>query len=719
MRMHKPSQKFVINVFLLFALIILTAAGMTSFYQLEQLNKTNSWVTHTYQTIARTRLVLISMLRADMNARDYVFTGNTADLTEMDAAIIFIKNSISQLKQITSDNPIQTTNLKNFEPLVNEKIKELKFLTDSYQSTGIHPVNDNLLSLNTRLSDGITHYINDFIIGEEQVLLEKRMDRLHADTYKASTKIIAGTFLGDILLLISFILINHLLSSRARAERSRHELESHLRKIIDGSSDLIAAVDTNLNLTAFNRAYSRKYQQTFGEIISLGTNIRAALSKMSQNQEILNAWQRAINGDELTLVSRWQFSDDNYYEITFNPIHDGDGDIIGAMHIMRDISERMKVDQLKNEFVSIVSHELRTPLTSIRGSLGLLVGGAVGSFDEKTKSMLNIAYSNSERLIRLINDILDIEKIEIGKIDFQLAPIDLQKIIEEAVLTNQPYCERFNVVIKLKKISNVVLVYADYGRLLQVLTNLISNAVKFSNDGGEVTITMSPDSKNVRVAITDKGKGIPEDFKSQIFQKFAQADPSAVRKQSGTGLGLSICKAIVEKLGGQIGFVSEIDQGSTFYFDLPVWREGSTKQAVIKSAPAPVIQAAKKVAAQVNAKPLKILYVEDDVDLSQIVINILQQEAELVGVQTAHEALAMLAQQKFDLVLLDLVLPDGYGADLIPEVTKQQIPIVIFSAYELPQKFVPFVAKTLIKSKTTNQELIQAIRTINPPPKQS
>jgi PAS domain S-box-containing protein len=713
MRMHKPSQKAVINTFLLFALIILTAAGTISYSQLQQLSVTNNWVMHTYQTIARARLILISLLRADLNARDYLATGNTNDLKEIDASTEFMKNSVAQLKQITSDNQIQTSNLTDFQPLIEEKIKQLKALTDSYSINNNNAAYNNLVSVNTRISDGIIHYMNDMIIGEEQILLEKRLTRLRNDTDMASTKIILGTVLGDILLILSFVLINHLLAMRARAERSRHELESHLRKIIDGSSDLIAAVDTNLNLTAFNRAYSKKYQQTFGEIISLGTNIRTALAKMSQNQEILNAWQRAINGDELILVSRWQFTDDNYYEITFNPIHDGDGNIIGAMHIMRDISERMKVDQLKNEFVSIVSHELRTPLTSIRGSLGLLVGGAIGQFDEKTKSMLNIAFSNSERLIRLINDILDIEKIEIGKIDFQLAPIDLQKIIEEAILTNQPYCEKFDVVIKLKKISNVVLVYADYGRLLQVLTNLISNAVKFSNTGGEVTITISPDSKNVRVAIIDKGKGIPEEFRSQIFQKFAQADPSAVRKQSGTGLGLSICKAIVEKLNGQIGFVSEAGIGTTFYFDLPVWREGNAKPAVI-IAPPPIIQAAKKIAEQVNAKPLRILYVEDDFDLSQIVISILQQEAEVLGVQTTHEALAALSQQKFDLVLLDLVLPDGYGADLIPEVTKQQIPIVIFSAYELPQKFVPFVAKTLIKSKTTNQELIQAIRTVHP-----
>ncbi|MES2218556.1 MAG: ATP-binding protein [Pseudomonadota bacterium] len=713
--MHKPSQKSFINTLLIISLIILTSSGMISYYQLDQMSASNNWVMHTYQVMSRIRLTLLSLLRADLLAQAYIDSGDKSQLNQIDHSLLFIKNSLDQLKQITSDNPIQNNNLKKFTPLFDEKVKALNSLTNLYQSNAPYSATAEitLTTINMKLTDGIINYMNDIVINEEQKLLQNRTASLTENTREARSRIILGTVIGDALLILSFILINHLLTQRNRAERSRDEFESHLRKIIDGSSDLIAAVDTNLNLIAFNKAYSRKYQHTFGDMISLGTNIRVALSKMSLNQEILNAWQRAINGDELTLVSRWQPTDDNYYEITFNPIHDGDGNIIGAMHIMRDISERMKVDQLKNEFVSIVSHELRTPLTSIRGSLGLLVGGAIGNFDEKTKKMLNIAYSNSERLIRLINDILDIEKIEIGKIDFQLAPLDLQNIIEETILSNQPYSEKFNVTIKLRKISKIVLVYADYGRLVQVLTNLISNAVKFSNPGGEVNITISPDSKNVRVSIADHGKGIPDEFQSQVFQKFAQADPSTIRKQSGTGLGLSISKAIIEKLNGQIGFVTEVDQGSTFYFDLPIWNKDSVKPTLIKAAP-PITQPVKQSVEHVNSKPLKILYVEDDLDLSQIVVDILKQEANLITVQTTHGALTALSQQKFDLVLLDLVLPDGYGADLIPEVTKQQIPIVIFSAYELPQKFVPFVAKTLIKSKTTNQELIQAIRTVGP-----
>jgi signal transduction histidine kinase/CHASE3 domain sensor protein len=582
--MRKPNQKSIINMVLILAVCIVTSAGMLSYYQFKQLRSTNEWVMHTYQVISRARLVLISLLRADVSAGQYLVSGDTKNLQDIEGAVLFIKNSLAQLKQITSDNSVQQDNLNKFLPIVNEKIKQLNLLTKTYQSSApTLAVANSLNTINIKLSDDVINYMNDVVVNEEVFLLSERIEELNTDADKTSTRIIVSTIMSDLLLLLCFVMINHLLLQRSRAERSRDEFESHLRKIIDGSSDLIAAVDTNLNLIAFNKAYSKKYYQTFGNKIALGDNIRVALSKMSQNQEILNAWERAINGDELTLVSRWQPSDDTYYEITFNPIHDGDGHVIGAMHIMRDISERMKVDQLKNEFVSIVSHELRTPLTSIRGSLGLLVGGAVGNFDDKTKKMLNIAYSNSERLIRLINDILDIEKIEIGKVDFQLAPVDLQNIIDEAIVSIQPYCEKFNVTIKLKRISNVVMVYADYGRLMQVLTNLISNAIKFSLPGGEVSISILPDFKNVRVSVTDQGKGIPEDFKSQIFQKFAQADPSSIRKQSGTGLGLSICKAIVEKLNGHIGFITEQDKGSTFYFDLPIWKEGNPKPTLIKA----------------------------------------------------------------------------------------------------------------------------------------
>ncbi|EKD54152.1 MAG: multi-sensor hybrid histidine kinase [uncultured bacterium] len=228
-------------------------------------------------------------------------------------------------------------------------------------------------------------------------------------------------------------------------------------------------------------------------------------------------------------------------------------------------------EQLKNEFVSVVSHELRTPLTSIRGSLGLILGGAVGEFSAKAKKLLGIANNNCERLLHLINDILDIEKIEAGKMDFQFAPYRIADLVKESMMANQMYAERFSVKIKLAESVNDVMVNVDRDRFIQVMTNLISNAVKFSRKGGKVVIKIGlVKVQKVRVAIEDQGHGIAKEFQSRIFQKFSQADSTTTRKKGGTGLGLSISKAIIDQFSGSIGFKSDPEMGTIFYFELPI-----------------------------------------------------------------------------------------------------------------------------------------------------
>ncbi|MBF0492557.1 MAG: PAS domain-containing sensor histidine kinase [Deltaproteobacteria bacterium] len=234
-----------------------------------------------------------------------------------------------------------------------------------------------------------------------------------------------------------------------------------------------------------------------------------------------------------------------------------------------DITDRKKVEQMKNEFIATVSHELRTPLTSIRGSLGLISGGAVGDMPDKAKPLVQIALSNCERLVRMINDILDIEKIESGKIDFHLKICDLNEVIKNSVKANEDYASQYAVLLKINETSESAFASIDVDRMTQVLTNLISNAVKFSSKGDIVLISVSRHGSNIRVSVMDKGKGIPENFKTKIFGKFAQADSSSTKQKGGTGLGLNICKKIVEKHGGKIGFESIPGAGATFYFDLP------------------------------------------------------------------------------------------------------------------------------------------------------
>lgn len=238
--------------------------------------------------------------------------------------------------------------------------------------------------------------------------------------------------------------------------------------------------------------------------------------------------------------------------------------------IVRDIGERKAIEQMKEEFIATVSHELRTPLTAIRGALGLVQGGVAGEIPPPASAMLEIAHKNSERLLHLINDILDIEKIESGKMRFEFSPVDLGDLISQTIEMNQAYAEQFKVNYRLEENLPGVKVKADADRLVQVLTNLLSNAAKFSPPNSPVLITiLRRPEQMVRVAVIDRGNGIPEEFQERIFQKFAQADSSATRKKGGTGLGLSISKAIIEKHGGQIGFETSPGCGSTFYFELP------------------------------------------------------------------------------------------------------------------------------------------------------
>ncbi|HLY09114.1 MAG TPA: ATP-binding protein [Planctomycetota bacterium] len=248
--------------------------------------------------------------------------------------------------------------------------------------------------------------------------------------------------------------------------------------------------------------------------------------------------------------------------------------------ILRDVTEQRKVGRLKDDFISTVSHELRTPLTAIRGSLGLLSGGVIGGIPAQARTMIEIAHKNCERLSRLVNDILDMEKIESGKLEFHLKPQEVRGLVQQAIDTTRAFADTLGIRCVLEEGPAGLGVMADPDRLLQVLTNLISNACKFSPRGESVTIGVAAERGLVKVRVADRGPGIPDEFRKRIFQKFAQAETSdaRIRQGQGTGLGLSISKAIVERMNGAIGFESEIGRGTTFFFSLPRLEESSASR---------------------------------------------------------------------------------------------------------------------------------------------
>lgn len=241
--------------------------------------------------------------------------------------------------------------------------------------------------------------------------------------------------------------------------------------------------------------------------------------------------------------------------------------------IIHDATAKRKVDRLKSEFISTVSHELRTPLTSIKGALSIVLSDSLGEVPHKIKDLLAIASSNADRLARLVNDILDVDKLEFGNVLLTVNRSAIYPLLQQSIEQNQGYAARYGVRLQLEPpdaLAEQAEANLDADRFLQVMANLLSNAVKFSFLDGVVRVQLALDGETLRVSVIDQGQGIPENFRQRIFQKFAQVDSSDTRRRDGTGLGLSITKVIVERMGGKIDYHSVLGKGTTFYFTLPL-----------------------------------------------------------------------------------------------------------------------------------------------------
>jgi len=337
-------------------------------------------------------------------------------------------------------------------------------------------------------------------------------------------------------------------------------------------------------------------------------------------------------------------------------------EIIGYLLIATDhsaeaamIAAEQKKERMKDEFVATVSHELRTPLTSIMGALGLLTGGMAGKMADPVMRLLTIAHTNGQRLVHLLNDILDIEKMEAGKVVFDFKCVEVQAIVEQAIEENEEFAKLYDVRLRFAPTSTPVQVRADPDRLIQVVTNLLSNAVKFSPPGGEVVVAVKEPDDTVRISVRDHGPGIPVEFRPRIFEKFAQVDTADARQRGGTGLGLNIAKAIVARLDGTVGYEDAPGGGTIFSVDLPNWAK-----------------AVKSLARQAGKPNLRILLCEDDPNAATVLSERLLQEGFLVDVAlTADEAVARVAATPYSAILVDLQLPEGDGIDLIKQLRAQ------------------------------------------------
>ncbi|NYZ61877.1 ATP-binding protein [Luteimonas deserti] len=580
-------------------------------------------------------------------------------------------------------------------------------------------------------------------------------------------------------------------SEAVQARRRLRDQQAFLRSVVDADENLIFVRDAGGRVLLCNEAFSALFDLRPGQVegqraedIAGGDGIAPLLEgDTALLRELPELRRNQLAVTDVRGRERW-------LQLLKRPLTLSDGQRL-VLAVAVDVSARRQVERMKSEFISTVSHELRTPLTAIRGGLSILTGDHAGEIPEPLRPLIAIAYKNSERLVRLINDILDAEKLESGRLVMHLQVMALRPLVAQAIEQIAGYAREFDVRLAFAPGDDAD-VEIDSDRFAQIMANLLSNAIKHSPPGERVDVVLAVREAHAEVTVADYGAGIPQAFRSRVFERFAQADSSDVRTRGGTGLGLAITRSLVEQLGGEIGFLTETDQGTRFFVRLPLATRRATTTTVsderarvlivdsdttaaaqlaalldadgyasvvadsaaqarrvlagttvhaltlnlaladedglgflhaLRSQPAhrhlPVLalgvepastgrdaviggavglvdwlpkpletgRVVEAVRACLHGRtgPARVLHVEDDPDLRTLVGTLLAGEPlQLHGAGSLAEARGELAQRHHDLVILDLMLPDGDGSELLAELAAASPPTlaIIFSALD-------------------------------------
>ena len=488
-------------------------------------------------------------------------------------------------------------------------------------------------------------------------------------------------------LLVAALFAAFLFSRREQAKLVLKRLSRQSESILNAAGDGIYGLNAEGRATFANPAAARMTGYAVEELIGRRSHelVHHRLPDGTPHPQEQSLVSAALEGDTVhrseDAVCSHKDGTSFPVEFTSTPIVEG-SKVMGGVVVFKDITERREVERAKDEFTSVVSHELRTPLTSIRGSLGLLESGVLGPLPEKGQRMVEIAVENTDRLVRLINDILDIERIDSGEIDMHRQPCNAPELIERAIQGVAQVAAEAQV--RLVADARPAALVADPDRVLQTLTNLISNAVKFSPPDSCVCVSSELRDHEVLFQVSDEGRGIPADRLETIFERFQQVDASDSREKGGTGLGLAISRTIVERHGGRIWVESEPGAGSTFSFALPA-------QASNGSAPGDRVGAGPAILVcddDAPREPFKVLIVEDDRDQAAILTAIFERHGiETFRAADGREAIELSQQVLPDLLVLDLGLPEADGFQVVDWLRHHErlsaLPVVVYTAREL------------------------------------
>ena len=606
---------------------------------------------------------LLSLIKdAETGHRGYLISGDAVFLTPYRLAGTYLDEQWARVVRLAPTTGPDAADLRRLKPLIDAKFAEMRALVALRERGGLDAAAD-------RLREGRSRRQMEAIRGIFRAILSRGSANLRATQIRQAERgatitrtLFASVAIVALLAGISGLLIGRVMRQRHQLGLEREEAATRQRAIFDGTTDAMILINPSGSIETINPAAERMFgygadellRHDISKLVDIAPGDGSFLERLGlnngelENRELLDVTGRDSRGEPVAI------------DVTLGTMQLPDG--IHVVAALRDAASRKEIDRLKDDFISTVSHELRTPLTSVMGSLGLLRGGAAGELPPAARRLAEIAETNSQRLIRLINDILDIDQIRKGRMAFDYAVIDLRDVMSRTVQAMQGLAERRDIRIEMQAPDEPVMACADVDRLIQVSSNLLSNAIKFSPEGSTVSFELLEGGDDHIIQITDQGPGIDPEFAKHIFNRFAQGARPDRQMIAGTGLGLAISREIVRNHGGDISFENRKEGGARFAFSVP--RDSAQVSDGERSA--------------------RLLICEDDSDVGFTIQSILTAHGYASDlVTTVRDGIAHARSRAFNAVLLDLTLADADGMDVIralrADKATRHVPVIIIS----------------------------------------
>jgi PAS domain S-box-containing protein len=699
------------------------------------------WVAHTQDVLTELEATLSQVGEAQTAARSYIITSQESFLDPYSAAGPAIRAHLERLKSLTSDNPNQRRRVALLEDAVAKKLEFLQHGIDLRKQQGFEAAQQQIVA-----GDGSDRMNRvRIIIGEmkeeEESLLKSRDREFQASTRKTSIMLACVVFVGFLLLGIVYFVLLRDITQRRRAEALLKESEERHRKLFDNNPHPTWVIDRETRrFQSVNSAAVRQYGYSNAEFLAMTVNdiyppqdFPALFAHPGVYDS--NDGNDGNDGNERFGVWRHRRKDGTIIEVENTSYSlrfaEKEVEVVVAVDVTqrkRDEEEKRKfidklaagnqqlelrnreverATRLKSKFLASMSHELRTPLNAIVGFSELLADGEPGELNEKQKRFVNHIKQGSAHLLQLINDILDLSKIEAGQLELRWEDFRVEDALPEVLSTIAPLAMKKNIQVQ-HEIEAGLSVHADRVRFKQVLHNLLSNAVKFTPKNGRIDIDCVEERNEVWISVTDTGIGIRAEDQELVFEEFRQVEGASDAAQEGTGLGLAITKRLVEQQGGKLSLESELGKGSRFTFTLPLGSGASARSPIAGPALHPNVAVAGG-----GKKPL-ILVVDDEIPARELLSSYLDSEYRTITAECGAEAVKKAHELRPDAITLDVLMSGGSGFETLVELRKSpdtaNIPIIIVSIVDQKQVGFALGAADYLVKPIRKPLLLETIR---------